>query len=83
MKRKPIIHFKFSITTRLEEGKGATRLLMFAVGNIFNVIDILKKKKKTTTLQLYNLYLFNILMWLFDTNSVRFVLFFNIPIHIS
>lgn len=45
MKRKPIIHFKFSITTRLEEGQGATRFLMFAVENSFIVIDILKKNK--------------------------------------
>lgn len=46
MKRKPIIHFKFSITTRLEEGKGATRFLMFAVENSFIIIDHLKKKKQ-------------------------------------
>lgn len=50
MKRKPIIHFKFSITTRLEEGKGATRFLMFAVQNIFIVIGILKIEKENNDL---------------------------------
>lgn len=69
MKRKPIIHFKFSITTRLEDEKGATQFLVFAVEPIFP--STLLETKLTILKSIYETYfVFFIFTYLIATKSV-------------